>query len=215
MLTYILIKYYYNFNNITNVSDLKLQLDYFQTKKVKHHALLETFWTLVPAIILSVIAIPSFQLLYSMELLTSSFYVVKVTGHQWYWSYEKVNFFESVNKTMHMEVDTFDSYLITEDNLDIGEIRLLTVDNNLEIPFNTHIKLIITSNDVIHSWGVANFGIKMDAVPGRLNQTGLLLKKPGIFYGHCYELCGINHANMPIVVTAYNPYRYRYKYLHR
>jgi len=206
MLIYILVKHFYNLNNVHSVSDLVLQLDYFSTKKIRHNALLETYWTLVPAVILAIIAIPSFQLLYSMELISSSMCIVKVTGHQWYWSYEKIKFIESGEDVPKISIEQFDSYMITEDNLVSGNERLLTVDNYLELPFETHIKLLVTSSDVIHSWGVADFGVKIDAVPGRLNQVGFSLKKEGLFHGHCYELCGVNHVSMPIVVSVYDPF---------
>jgi len=164
-----------------------------------HATTVEIVWTIVPAIILMVIAVPSFALLYSMDEMLDPAVTLKVVGHQWYWSYEYSDY-------NHLTEDNsginFDSYMIAEDDLDKGLLRLLEVDNRVVLPVNTHIRVLITAADVLHSWAVPSFGIKVDACPGRLNQTTLFIKKTGFFYGQCSELCGTNHGFMPICVEA-------------
>lgn len=122
---------------------------------------------------------------------------IKAIGHQWYWSYEYSDYNQSDSEGL-----LFDSYMIPEDELEYGQLRLLDVDNRVVVPVNTHIRMIITSADVLHSWAVPSLGVKTDAVPGRLNQTPIFIKREGVFYGQCSELCGANHAFMPIVVEA-------------
>lgn len=144
------------------------------------------------------IAVPSFSLLYSIDEISNPEVTVKVIGHQWYWSYELTDM-ENSNRL------NFDSYMLTEDNLPKGGLRLLEVDNRLNLPTRTSIRLLITAADVLHSWAVPSLGIKMDGCPGRLNQVSLNLPFGGTFYGQCSELCGVNHAFMPIVVHAITP----------
>ena len=158
---------------------------------------LEIVWTVTPSFILMVIAIPSFALLYSMDEIVDPSLTLKVIGHQWYWTYEYSDY--SVNDEGSI---VFDSYMIPEDDLELGQLRLLEVDNRVVLPVNTHIRIIITAADVLHSWAVPALGIKCDAVPGRLNQTSLFLKREGVFYGQCSEICGANHGFMPIVVEG-------------
>ena len=122
---------------------------------------------------------------------------VKAIGHQWYWSYE----YSDYNQTDQPAV-AFDSYMVPEDDLSPGQLRLLEVDNRIVVPVNTHLRFIITAADVLHSWAVPSLGIKCDAVPGRLNQVPAFIKREGVFYGQCSELCGTNHGFMPIVVEA-------------
>lgn len=117
--------------------------------------------------------------------------------HQWYWSYEYSDYSNSDEPAV-----AFDSYMIPDDDLELGQLRLLEVDNRVVLPVNTHIRVIITGADVLHSWAVPSLGVKCDAIPGRLNQVSLFIKRQGIFYGQCSELCGANHAFMPIVVEA-------------
>jgi cytochrome c oxidase subunit 2 len=117
--------------------------------------------------------------------------------HQWYWSYE----YSDYNSTDEQSL-AFDSYMVPEDDLELGQLRLLEVDNRVVVPAKTHLRMIITSADVLHSWAVPSLGIKCDAVPGRLNQICMFIKREGVFYGQCSELCGTNHAFMPIVVEA-------------
>uniref|UniRef100_A0AB39A6D9 Cytochrome c oxidase subunit 2 n=1 Tax=Holothuria sp. Ciliksiz TaxID=3238277 RepID=A0AB39A6D9_9ECHN len=153
---------------------------------------LETIWTIVPAVILVFIAFPSLQLLYLMDEVNNPFLTIKAIGHQWYWSYEYTDYHEI----------EFDSYMIPTSDLLEGQPRLLEVDNRLVLPFQNPIRVLVSSADVLHSWAVPSLGIKMDAVPGRLNQTSFLLNRTGIFYGQCSEICGANHSFMPIVIES-------------
>lgn len=160
-----------------------------------HHTLLEKVWTYIPAGILVLIAAPSFSLLYSMDALVEPRVTIKIIGHQWYWSYETTDMLTSKDVN-------FDSYMVAEDELKRGGLRLLEVDNRLILPVETNIRLIITAVDVLHSWTIPSFGLKMDACPGRLNQVSLLIARPGVYYGQCSELCGVNHSFMPTCVEA-------------
>jgi len=162
-----------------------------------HGTLIEMVWTVTPAVILLVIAIPSFSLLYAMDEVISPSITVKALGHQWYWSYEYSDYINEFGEFIE-----FDSYMIPEEDLELGQLRLLEVDNRMVVPINTHIRIIISAADVLHSWAVPSLGIKCDAIPGRLNQTSLFIKREGIYYGQCSEICGINHGFMPIVVEA-------------
>jgi len=160
-----------------------------------HSTELEVFWTIVPALLLMTIAYPSFTLLYALDDLTLPKLTIKIIGHQWYWSYE-------YNVSDNSENIAFDSYMINSSDLTEGQFRLLEVDNRLYLPIKTHIRLLITSADVLHSWTIPSFGIKVDACPGRLNQATLFIKRPGLYFGQCSEICGINHGFMPIVVVG-------------
>ena len=166
-------------------------------EKIIHGTTIEIAWTVAPSLILVLIAIPSFALLYSMEEVVDPAVTIKAIGHQWYWSYEYSDY-----NTSDSEGIVFDSYMIPDDDLELGQLRLLEVDNRVVVPVNTHIRMIMTSADVLHSWAVPSLGVKTDAVPGRLNQTPIFIKREGVFYGQCSELCGANHAFMPIVVEA-------------
>jgi len=167
-------------------------------QKFTHSSLLEIVWTILPALVLLVIAIPSFTLLYSLDELIDPVVTLKIVGHQWYWSYEYSDYAtleggESLN---------FDSYMVSTDDLTYGSFRLLEVDNRVVLPVNSHIRLLVTAADVLHSWAVPSFGIKVDACPGRLSQASLFLKREGVYYGQCSEICGVNHGFMPIVVKG-------------
>nr|ALO20666.1 cytochrome c oxidase subunit 2 [Catablema vesicarium] len=155
---------------------------------------IEIIWTLVPAIILVFVAFPSLQLLYSMDEVVDPSLTIKAIGHQWYWSYE------------YSDVDgesiEFDSYMIPTSDLEVGDLRLLEVDNRVIIPVNTQVRVVITGADVIHCFAVPSLGIKADAIPGRLNQASFLIKRPGVYYGQCSEICGSDHSFMPIVVEG-------------
>ena len=166
-------------------------------EKLIHGTTIEIAWTVAPSLILVLIALPSFALLYSIDEVVDPAVTLKAIGHQWYWSYE----YSDYNKSDEPAI-AFDSYMIPEDDLELGQLRLLEVDNRIVLPVNTHVRLIITGADVLHSWAVPSLGIKCDAIPGRLNQVPLFIKREGIFYGQCSELCGANHAFMPIVVEA-------------
>nr|YP_010535378.1 cytochrome c oxidase subunit II [Amblyomma maculatum]UYB77939.1 cytochrome c oxidase subunit II [Amblyomma maculatum] len=159
----------------------------FSSRSMMEGQEIEIIWTIIPTITLIFIAIPSLHLLYLTDEIFNAQTSVKVIGHQWYWSYEYSDF----NKE-------FDSFLISEQDMKKNSFRLLETDNNLLIPFNTMIKFLITSGDVIHSWTIPSLGMKMDAVPGRLNQTFTFAKRPGMFFGQCSEICGANHSFMPI-----------------
>nr|AGZ03549.1 cytochrome c oxidase subunit II [Naemorhedus griseus] len=150
----------------------------------------ETIWTIMPAIILITIALPSLRILYMMDEINNPSLTVKTMGHQWYWSYEYTDY----------EDLTFDSYMIPTSELKPGELRLLEVDNRVVLPMEMTIRMLISSEDVLHSWAVPSLGLKTDAIPGRLNQTTLMSTRPGLFYGQCSEICGSNHSFMPIVL---------------
>nr|CDG50906.1 cytochrome c oxidase subunit II [Exaiptasia diaphana] len=156
--------------------------------------LLEIIWTIVPALILILIALPSLKLLYLMDEVMDPALTIKTIGHQWYWSYEYSDY--------QTETLEFDSYMVPTSDLKNGDFRLLEVDNRLVVPINTHVRVLVTGADVLHSFAVPALAVKMDAVPGRLNQTGVFIKRPGIFYGQCSEICGANHSFMPIVIEA-------------
>lgn len=165
--------------------------------KFTHNSVLEVVWTIIPALVLMLIAIPSFALLYSMDELIDPAMTVKAIGHQWYWSYEYSDYNTEEGKSIY-----FDSYMIPEEDLQDGQFRLLEVDNRMVVPTNTHVRVLVTSTDVIHSWAVPSLGVKVDALPGRLNQLSFFIQREGVYYGQCSELCGVNHAFMPIVVEA-------------
>jgi len=166
-------------------------------KYLTHGTTLEIIWTLTPALILVTIAFPSFKLLYLMDEVIDPSITVKAIGHQWYWSYEYSDY-----AGVGEESISFDSYMIPQEDLEMGQLRLLEVDNRVVLPVQTHIRVIITAADVLHSWAVPSLGIKCDAVPGRLNAVSFLIKRPGVYYGQCSEICGVQHAGMPIVVEA-------------
>lgn len=162
-----------------------------------HGTMVEVVWTITPSIALIFMAIPSFALLYSMDEVVEPAVTVKAVGHQWYWSYEYPDYSNEDG-----EIINFDSYIVPEEDLQLGQLRLLEVDNRLVVPTNTHIRVVVTGADVIHSWAVPSLGVKCDGIPGRLNQTSLFIKREGVYYGQCSELCGVNHGFMPIAVEA-------------
>lgn len=166
-------------------------------KYLIHGTLIELIWTITPALILVAIAFPSFKLLYLIDEIIDPAITIKVIGHQWYWSYEYSDYATLDGKSIE-----FDAYMVPEEELQVGDFRLLEVDNRVVVPVDTHVRVIVTAADVLHSWAVPSLGVKLDAVPGRLNQTSFLANREGIFYGQCSEICGVNHAFMPIVVEA-------------
>jgi len=187
-----------HFNKITNTLP----------ENFTHSSLLEIVWTILPAVVLVIIAIPSFTLLYSLDELIDPEITLKVVGHQWYWSYEYTD--SLVNRSSIQNGFSVDSYLLsTEDLTPEGSFRLLEVDHKVVLPIKTHIRLLVTAADVLHSWAIPSFGIKIDACPGRLSQGSLFIKREGIFYGQCSEICGVNHGFMPIVVRAVTPTFYQ------
>nr|YP_010626040.1 cytochrome c oxidase subunit II [Inocellia digitiformis]WBK02838.1 cytochrome c oxidase subunit II [Inocellia digitiformis] len=154
--------------------------------------LIELIWTILPAITLIFIALPSLRLLYLMDELNNPLITLKSIGHQWYWSYEYTDFLKN----------SFDSYMVQVNNLTNTSFRLLDVDNNVVLPFMAQIRLLATATDVIHSWTIPSLGVKIDATPGRLNQTNFFMNQPGLFFGQCSEICGANHSFMPIVIES-------------
>jgi len=170
--------------------------------KFTHSSILEIIWTILPALILVVIAIPSFALLYSLDELIDPSLTLKIIGHQWYWSYEFSDDFKHLNCNNEIK---FDSYIKPSTQIKVGQFRLLETDNKVFLPEHTHIRLLVTSSDVLHSWAVPSFGIKIDACPGRLSQASLFIKRRGLYYGQCSEICGVNHGFMPIVIQTIAP----------
>nr|AAF98054.1 cytochrome c oxidase II [Iphiclides podalirius]QFI35744.1 cytochrome c oxidase subunit II [Iphiclides podalirius] len=173
-----------------------LMLNLFLTKYINRFLLegqmIELIWTIIPAVTLIFIALPSLRLLYLLDELNNPLITLKSIGHQWYWSYEYSDF-------NNIE---FDSYMIKY-NKEIPEnFRLLEVDNRISLPMNNQIRIMVTATDVIHSWTIPSLGVKIDANPGRLNQMSLFINRPGIFFGQCSEICGANHSFMPIVVES-------------
>jgi cytochrome c oxidase subunit 2 len=227
----------------------------YEWLKLSHGTNIEIIWTVVPSLILILIAIPSFALLYATDELVDPSVTIQVIGHQWYWSYEyndlvtlsdigipaptvltwgskapilfhpKVHAqivgspFSDLDKFLYRPLTEFvtgtvefDSYMRQESDLQPGELRLYETDFPLVLPKFTHIRFMITADDVIHSWSVPALGIKVDAVPGRINHAHTYIKYSGIFYGQCSELCGVNHAFMPIQILVFEPQLY-YDYL--
>lgn len=155
---------------------------------------IETIWTIVPAIILVFLALPSLRLLYLTDEVRNPSLTLKAIGHQWYWRYEYTDFTD-------IEID---SYIVPTTDLQPGEYRLLEVDNRVVLPIQIEVRVLVTAADVIHAWTVPALGVKVDAVPGRLNQLGFTINNPGVFYGQCSEICGANHSFMPICIEVVN-----------
>ena len=168
------------------------------SNKFTHSSMLEIIWTIIPALILLLIAIPSFALLYSLDELIDPVLTLKIIGHQWYWSYEYSDYVTLEGG----DTLAFDAYMIASEDLVKGAFRLLEVDNRIVLPINSHIRLLITAADVLHCWTIPSFGVKVDACPGRLSQASLFIKREGVYYGQCSEICGVNHGFMPIVVKG-------------
>jgi len=165
--------------------------------KRTHNVAVEVLWTLIPCLILIVMAVPSFKILYSQDTIPKADVTVKAIGYQWYWGYEYPD-----------QNIYFDSYMIEDKDLKENQPRLLAVDNELVVPVNKVIKVMITANDVLHAWALPSFGVKRDAVPGRINETWFKAEKVGTYYGQCSELCGIKHAFMPIEVRVVTDQEY-------
>ena len=159
--------------------------------KTTHNVAVEVMWTLIPVLILLVMAVPSFKILYKQDSIPKADVTVKAIGYQWYWGYEYPD-----------ENIIFDSYMIEDKDLKENQPRLLAVDNEIVVPVNKVVKVLITANDVLHAWAVPSLGIKRDAVPGRINETWFKAEKVGTYYGQCSELCGPGHGFMPISIKA-------------
>ena len=166
--------------------------------QTSHNTTIEIIWTLVPCLILIIMAVPSFKVLYSQDKVPPADVTVKAIGYQWYWGYEYP--YENI---------IFDSYMIEDKDLKANQPRLLSVDNEVVVPVNKNIKVLITANDVLHAWALPSFGVKRDAVPGRINETWFKADRTGTFYGQCSELCGIKHAFMPITVRVVTEDEYK------
>ena len=166
--------------------------------QTSHNTTIEIIWTLVPCLILIIMAVPSFKVLYSQDKVPPADVTVKAIGYQWYWGYEYPD-----------ENIIFDSYMIEDKDLKANQPRLLSVDNEVVVPVNKNIKVLITANDVLHAWALPSFGVKRDAVPGRINETWFKADRTGTFYGQCSELCGIKHAFMPITVRVVTEDEYK------
>nr|P98021.1 RecName: Full=Cytochrome c oxidase subunit 2; AltName: Full=Cytochrome c oxidase polypeptide II [Simulium vittatum]AAA32072.1 cytochrome oxidase subunit II [Simulium vittatum]AAC64095.1 cytochrome oxidase subunit II [Simulium vittatum] len=181
---------------------LMLFFNKFTNRFLLHGQTIEIIWTILPAIVLMFIALPSLRILYLLDEINSPAITLKTIGHQWYWSYEYSDF-------MNLE---FDSYMVPTNELETNGFRLLDVDNRIVLPMNTQIRILVTAADVIHSWTVPALGVKVDGTPGRLNQTNFLMNRPGLFFGQCSEICGANHSFMPIVLES-SPTNYFIKWI--
>ena len=166
--------------------------------KRTHNVAVEVLWTLIPCLILIVIAVPSFKILYKQDTIPKADLTIKAIGYQWYWGYEYPD-----------ENLIFESYMIEEKDLKADQPRLLAVDNEVVVPVGKVVKVLITANDVLHAWALPSFGVKRDAVPGRVNETWFKAEKEGTYYGQCSELCGIKHAFMPITVKVVSDEEYQ------
>ena len=165
--------------------------------KTSHNTFIEIMWTVIPCLILIVIAVPSFRLLYKQDIIPKADVTIKATGYQWYWGYEYPD-----------QNIAFDANMIDTKNLKSNQLRLLETDNHVVVPVNKVVKVLITANDVLHAWAVPSFGVKRDAVPGRINETWFKAEKEGVYYGQCSELCGSRHSFMPITVRVVSDKQY-------
>nr|CBL58226.1 cytochrome c oxidase subunit 2 [Micropsectra lacustris] len=169
---------------------IALFFNHLNNRFLLHGQTIEVIWTILPAIVLLFIAFPSLRILYLLDEINNPSISLKTIGHQWYWSYEYSDF-------KNIE---FDSYMSSTNNMD--SFRLLDVDNRIILPINNQIRILVTATDVLHSWTIPSLGVKIDANPGRLNQTNFFINRPGLFYGQCSEICGANHSFMPIVIES-------------
>lgn len=214
------LKVVFSINAVLHMKEL------LETRQIVHGTVIEIVWTIIPSIILIFIAAPSFALLYAMDEIADPRLTVKAIGYQWYWNYEYAHMnslsissektvFDKLEEDMKNSLldivgdrdnvsDTlvFDSIMLTEEDLAEGYHRLLDVDNPMILPAQVYVRIIVTAEDVLHSWAVPSLGVKIDAVPGRLSQVGMYVKCPGVYYGQCSELCGVGHGFMPIVVKV-------------
>ncbi|YP_009370124.1 cytochrome c oxidase subunit II (mitochondrion) [Macrosteles quadrilineatus] len=173
---------------------ISLTINKLSNRNLLEGQLIELVWTLMPAMLLVVIAMPSLKILYLIEEINKPLITMKAIGHQWYWTYEYSDF---------MKIE-FESYMKKTEDLEMNEYRLIEVDNRIIMPFNTKTRILVSSTDVIHSWTIPALGIKIDGTPGRINQGSIMMMRPGVFYGQCSEICGANHSFMPIVLESVN-----------
>jgi len=188
---------------------------FYLNTKTMH--VLENIYVFIPTLILLSILLPTLGFLYGVQNLQDANTAVhiEIIGSQWYWSYQYVNLYSLSHSMMDLfdlyqkkVLIEFDSFLVKESSLSAGEFRLLEVDHRVLVPILTYIRFYVTASDVIHSWAIPALGIKMDAVPGRINEFVTYINQPGIYYGQCSEICGVNHGFMPIAVEALNPYEF-------
>lgn len=177
---------------------IALIISKFTCRNVYEAQAIEAVWTILPAFILLFLALPSLQLLYLTDEIIEPGVTVKAIGHQWYWRYEYTDFCDI----------EFDSYIVNTQDLTEGQFRLLEVDNRVVVPINIEIRILVSAADVIHSWTVPALGVKADAIPGRLNQIRFIIRRPGVFYGQCSEICGANHRFIPIAIEAVDTNRF-------
>jgi cytochrome c oxidase subunit 2 len=178
--------------SVVTYAILTLILNKFTSRVRSDAQQIETIWTVLPAVILIFLAIPSLRLLYLTDEINSPSVTIKTIGHQWYWRYEYSDFSDI----------QFDSYMVPTSELSEGEFRLLEVDNRIVVPIQLEIRILVTAADVIHSWTIPSIGVKIDAIPGRLNQLGFIASRTGVFYGQCSEICGSNHSFIPIAIEV-------------
>ncbi len=188
------------FSLIWNFNNKKSPISH---KYLNHGTLIELIWTITPAFILILIAFPSFKLLYLMDEINDPSMTIIAEGHQWYWSYQYPDFLD-----LNDDLIEFDSYIVPDSDLESGALRLLEVDNRVILPELTHIRILVTSGDVIHSFAVPSLGLKVDAYPGRLNEISVFINREGVYYGQCSEICGILHSSMPIAIEAISPSKF-------
>nr|AML26557.1 cytochrome c oxidase subunit II [Staphylinidae sp. BMNH 1274698] len=174
---------------------MSLFLNKFNYRYLLEGQMIELIWTILPAITLIFIALPSLRLLYLLDEINNPLITIKTIGHQWYWSYEYTDF-------KNIE---FDSYMIPMNEMQNFNFRLLDVDNRIAIPFKSQIRMLVSATDVLHSWTIPSLSVKIDATPGRLNQINFFTNRAGIYYGQCSEICGANHSFMPIVMESISP----------
>jgi cytochrome c oxidase subunit 2 len=188
IICWILIKVTINFNNKKKLISHKYS---------NHGSLIETIWTIVPILILVLIAFPSFKLLYLTDDILNPQITLKIVGRQWFWTYQYSDY--SINSE---ETISFDSYMINSNDLSKGDFRLLEVDNKIVLPTGARVRIVVSSGDVIHCWTIPSLGVKIDAVPGRLNQSSFIINRTGLFFGACSEICGAQHGYMPISLQS-------------
>nr|YP_010614351.1 cytochrome c oxidase subunit II [Dalbulus maidis]WAS32285.1 cytochrome c oxidase subunit II [Dalbulus maidis] len=173
---------------------MSLSINKLNNRNLLEGQMIELIWTLMPAMLLIIIAMPSLKILYLIEEINKPMITLKAIGHQWYWSYEYSDF----------KKIEFESFMKKINEINNDEYRLLEVDNRIVLPYNTKSRILVTSYDVIHSWTIPSLGIKIDGSPGRINQGSMMITRPGVFYGQCSEICGANHSFMPIVMESVN-----------
>nr|YP_010757441.1 cytochrome c oxidase subunit II [Nephotettix parvus]WEU77784.1 cytochrome c oxidase subunit II [Nephotettix parvus] len=171
---------------------MSLMMSKINNRMLLEGQMIELIWTIMPALLLIIIALPSLKILYMLDEMNKPLITLKAIGHQWFWSYEYSDF----------KKIEFESYMKQINDINDNEFRLLEVDNRITLPFNVKSRILVTSYDVIHSWTIPALGIKIDASPGRINQGSIFMMRPGLFFGQCSEICGANHSFMPIMLES-------------